>query len=220
MRVSKYIHSCLVVEEGGEKILFDPGLFSFNEGRVNPEIFKDVSTIIITHAHPDHLDVQAVKKIAEQSGATIITNGDGRDALAKENLQATVLEDGSHQTKNYTIRAIPAKHESILAPTLPQNTAYVLNDSFLNPGDSFSDTFTSLKGIKALALAVMAPWNTELAVAHFARSVEPQMVIPVHDGYAKDFFIKQRYQNYTQYFSDKGITFQSMMEPGNTVEIK
>lgn len=28
MRVSKYIHACLLVEDGDDKILFDPGKFS------------------------------------------------------------------------------------------------------------------------------------------------------------------------------------------------
>jgi L-ascorbate metabolism protein UlaG (beta-lactamase superfamily) len=74
MRVYKYIHSCLVVEEGGDKILFDPGMFSFLEGQVTPEAFRDVGTIIITHNHPDHVDVVSLKKIVELSGATVITN--------------------------------------------------------------------------------------------------------------------------------------------------
>ena len=34
MRVYKFIHSCLVVEEGGDKIVFDPGMFSFTEHRL------------------------------------------------------------------------------------------------------------------------------------------------------------------------------------------
>ena len=32
MRVSKYIHACLLVEDGDDKILFDPERFSFIEG--------------------------------------------------------------------------------------------------------------------------------------------------------------------------------------------
>jgi len=34
MRVSKYLHSCLLIENDGGKILFDPGKFSFAEGLV------------------------------------------------------------------------------------------------------------------------------------------------------------------------------------------
>ena len=220
MRVYKYIHSCLVVEEGEEKILFDPGIFSFNEGRVQPETFGDVTTVILTHQHPDHVDMAALKKILALSNASVITNGEGKTALAKEGIEATVLEEGSQQTKNFTIRALSSNHAKILFPTLPQNTAYILNDTFLNPGDSFESSLNPLKGIKVLALPVMAPWLTELTVAEFAERITPQMIVPVHDGYVKDFFIKQRYDNYVRYFSAQGMKFQNMSKPGDMVDIK
>lgn len=220
MRIYKYIHSCLLVEEGEEQILFDPGIFSFIEGKVDPKTFKDVTIIIITHQHPDHVDIATLKDIVAKSNALVLTNAEGKTALEKEHIQANLLETGNYQTKNFTIRALPAEHEKILSPTLPQNTAYVINDTFLNPGDSFASHLSSLKGIQALALPVMAPWLTELAVAQFGETIAPQMVIPVHDGYTKDFFLKQRYANYERYFSPKGIKFQPMAKPGDAIDVK
>ena len=123
MRIYKYIHSCLVVEEGDEKILFDPGVFSFIEGAVQPETFKDISTIILTHQHPDHVDVNALKGIVALSNASVLTNSEGKSALAKQGIEASVLEEGSQSTKNFTIRALSSEHAAILSPTLPQNTA-------------------------------------------------------------------------------------------------
>lgn len=220
MRVYKYIHSCLVVEEGGDKILFDPGMFSFMEGQVTPEAFRDVGTIIITHNHPDHVDVSALKKIVELSGAMVITNSETKVAFAREGIEAMVLEEGSFQSKNFTIRGLPADHAKILAPTLPQNTAYVINDSFLNPGDSFATLPSTLKGIKVLALVVAAPWTTEVATAEFAETIAPRMVIPVHDGYFKSFFQKLRYDNYDRHFSTKGIKFQRLSSPGDVIDVE
>lgn len=220
MRISKYIHSCLLVEEGEEKILFDPGTFSFIEQRVSLETFKDVTTVILTHQHPDHVDMNALKSILAESGASVITNSEGKAALAKENIEVRVVEEGSYSTKNFTIRALSAQHEKILSPSLPQNTAYILNDVFLNPGDSFASLLSPLKGIQVLALPVSAPWTTEIGVAEFAQMIAPQMVIPVHDGYVKDFFLKQRYANYIQNFSPLGIAFQSMGQPGDSVDVK
>ncbi len=220
MRVYKYVHSCLVVEEGEDKILFDPGIFSFIEGAVRPETFRDVSTVILTHQHPDHVDISALKQILALSNASVVTNSEGKAALAKEGIEAQVLEEGSQQTKNFTVRALSAEHAEILSPTLPQNTAYILNDTFLNPGDSFASFLNPLKGIKVLALPVMAPWLTELMVAEFAERIAPSIVVPVHDGYVKDFFIKRRYANYEQHFSSQGIKFMSMGKPGDVADIK
>jgi L-ascorbate metabolism protein UlaG (beta-lactamase superfamily) len=219
MRISKYIHSCLLVEEGDDKILFDPGIFSFVEGKVSPATFKDVSTVVITHPHPDHVDIPSLKKILANSKASVVTNTEGKTALEKEQIQAIVLEEGDYQTRNFTLHAIAATHEKILAPTLPQNTAYVVNGMLLNPGDSFASHLSTLKGIKALALPVMAPWTTDVEMAQFARTMAPQIVIPVHDGYVKDFFLKLRYDVYESYFSSLNITLQRMYNPGDVVEL-
>jgi L-ascorbate metabolism protein UlaG (beta-lactamase superfamily) len=220
MRIYKYIHSCLLVEEGNEKILFDPGVFSFVEGKVRPETFQDVSTIILTHQHPDHVDINALKNILAQSQATVVTNTEGKDVLAKEGIEVQVLEAGEYQTKNFTIRALGVEHAAILAPTLPQNTAYILNDTFLNPGDSFAPGLSALKGIQALAVPSMAPWTSEVVIAQFAQDMAPKIIIPVHDGYAKDFFLAQRYANYERYFSPIGIKFQKMSQPGDFVDVE
>ena len=219
MRISKYIHSCLLVEEGDDKILFDPGIYSFVEGKVSPATFKDVSTVVITHSHPDHVDIPSLKKILANSKASVVTNTEGKTALEKEQIQAIVLEEGDYQTRNFTLHAIAATHEKILAPTLPQNTAYVVNGMLLNPGDSFASHLSTLKGIKALALPVMAPWTTDVEMAQFARTMAPQIVIPVHDGYVKDFFLKLRYDVYESYFSSLNITLQRMYNPGDAVEL-
>ena len=219
MRIAKYIHSCLLVTEGNDTILFDPGKFSFIEGRVMPEQFSHVNTVIITHNHPDHVDVGMLRTIVAQSHATVFGNAATQAALSKEQISVTLLADGMQQTPNFTIRAIPAPHAAILADELPDNTAYVINDVFLNPGDSFAPALAALRGIKSAAIPSMAPWTTELAIADFAASLAPKSIIPVHDGYAKDFFLQQRYQNFTRHFTKQGATFEQLYNPGDYVDL-
>ncbi len=112
-----------------------------------------------------------------------------------------------------------AQHAPILNAVLPQNIAYVVNNTLLHPGDSFASSLDAWKGIPVLALPIMAPWMTELEVAEFARRMSPQKIIPVHDGYAKDFFLQQRYENYQKYFSPLGIDFQWLDKPGDSIEV-
>lgn len=94
MIISKHIHSCVVVEQGGDRVLFDPGKFSFVEGRVSPEDFADVSAVVITHAHPDHLDPEALKAIVGLSGAPVIGNGEVVDKLRGQGIEARLEEEG------------------------------------------------------------------------------------------------------------------------------
>ena len=77
----------------------------------------------------------------------------------------------------------------------------------LNPGDSFDDALREHSGVELLVLPVMAPFLTELQVMEFARALRPGAVLPVHDGYARDFFLEQRYDSYQPFFDDADIRF-------------
>ncbi len=214
MRISKFIHSCLLFELEGEQLLFDPGNYSFIESRVTPETFRDVSTVVITHSHPDHLALEPLKQILALSGADVVTNGEAAAILQGEGIDATTIEEGTLTAGAFTLRAIPTPHEAILADTVPRHTAFLVNDRVLNCGDSFADPLLPYAGVEVLILPVMAPFLTEVGAAAFARRMRPRQVIPVHDGYAKDFFVNLRYDNYDRVFAAMNIEFHKLVEPG------
>jgi L-ascorbate metabolism protein UlaG (beta-lactamase superfamily) len=111
MRIAKHVHSCLLLEDGGARLLFDPGRFSFMEGRVHPEQFGDVSYVVLTHNHPDHIDVQALKRILELSNAEVIGNGEIASVLQPEGIAVRVLDEGTTDAGPFWLRAIPTPHE-------------------------------------------------------------------------------------------------------------
>ena len=53
MKITKFVHSCILVETPERVGLFDPGVFS--ERAFNPETLQKLDDIIITHKHQDHL---------------------------------------------------------------------------------------------------------------------------------------------------------------------
>ena len=63
MKIYKYLHSCLVLEENGKRLLIDPGAFSFLEGLLKPEDIGPVDAILLTHQHLDHYYPDALKII-------------------------------------------------------------------------------------------------------------------------------------------------------------
>ncbi|MEA2691389.1 MAG: hypothetical protein QOJ16_776 [Acidobacteriota bacterium] len=219
MKISKYLHSCLLFEHEGEKLLFDPGKYSSIEGRVKPETFADVATVVLTHDHPDHLYMESLKPILAKSGAAVIANGEVAAKLRKEGIEAIVLDEGTRQAGPFVLRAIAAQHEPILSDTLPRNTAFLVNERVLNPGDSLAPSLAEWKGVELLILPVMAPFLTEVGVAAFARQMEPRRILPVHDGYAKEFFLEQRYLNYGAYFEKLRVQFHPLTEPGASIEL-
>lgn len=219
MTITKYIHSCLLLEKAGRQLLFDPGKFSFIEGLVDPSAFAGVSYIIITHDHPDHLDVNALKQIVALSQAEVWSTEEVVEKLKPEGIAVQLIQEGNCQLGPFALQAISVSHEPILGDELPTMFAFLIDGSVLNVADSFSDRLLAYKGIELLMLPVTAPFLTELSVASFAEAMQPKQIIPLHDGYIKSFFVTQRYDNYEPYFKKLGIVFHRLEQPGQSVSI-
>ena len=219
MRIAKYVHSCVLIEESGERLLFDPGRFSFVEGRVSPDQFGDVSYVVLTHNHPDHIDVPALKRILELSNAGVIGNSEIASVLQPEGITVRPLDEGILRAGSLTLRAIPTPHEPILTGALPQHTAFLVNDRVLNSVDSFGPALDQFAGVDLLIMPVMAPFLTEVGAFAFAQRMRPKAVFPVHDGYTRDFFITMRYDTFTPFLANLGVKFHPVSEPGASITI-
>src|SRR6201999_1350998 len=103
-------------------------------GLVRPDDFKDLSAVILTHQHPDHMDDESLKKILENNGsAVVITNTEIQSRLAEEGITAELLEEGRRTVGSFTLEAVAAEHAKLLNAKTPQNTAYLVNGALLHP---------------------------------------------------------------------------------------
>lgn len=221
MKITKYIHSCLVIEKDSDRLLFDPGLFTFAEGLVKPSQFENIRAVIITHKHPDHIDADSLKKILENNEtAVVLANSDIAKTLSEKNIAAEIFESGERAVGSFSIEALDAPHEKILADELPQNTAYIIDGKIIHPGDSYSKNLFERKKTPILCLPTMAPWATEIKTYDFAVGMSPEHIVPIHDGYAKGFFLESRYENFKKYFDAQNIKFQWMSSAGDYVELQ
>ncbi|MGF7037198.1 MBL fold metallo-hydrolase [Mucilaginibacter lappiensis] len=219
MKISKYLHSCLVFELDSYKILFDPGDYSFIEGLVTPQMFTDVNVIVITHIHPDHFVIDILKSIIDASGAQVITNSQVGQQLDKAGIKYTILEDATVNLGPFKLQAFPVKHALIMDNPLPQMTGFLINDKVLHPVDSMEDKLLEFKNIELLIMVTMAPFASEVMIAAFADKLQPRQILPVHDGYAKQFFMEKRYAAYVKHFDRVGIKFHEVYKVGDSVTI-
>lgn len=175
MNITKYMHACLVVEKGGQRIVVDPGVWSTDF--VVPE---NVVAVVITHEHQDHLDIEKLKAIAATSPeATIYAH----DAVLKHidglKVQA-VSADETVQVGEFTLRFTGGEH-AVIHTSYPTaaNLGVIIDDALYYPGDSFA-----MPGaiVHTLALPVSAPWMKISEAINFLTEVKPMRVFPTHDA--------------------------------------
>ena len=211
MKIQKFLHSCLRIEEAGERMVIDPGGWSGPVTEIGA-----VDLIVITHEHQDHYNLEKIKEFLTLRPATIISNSGVAKLLAAENIPCTIVEGGAAVTIGaFTILGVAAPHGNLPVPT-PINVAYLINKVLLVTGDSFA--FDLPEGAQILTLPVAAPWGTVTEAVNKALSLKPKHVIPVHEAVLNPVFAPRIVQMAGNVLSAAGISYHALA-PGDTFEI-
>lgn len=208
MKVTKYIHSCLLVEDKDLHILIDPGNYSFEEGALIPSALPSLNYLFVTHEHADHMFIPGIKKlIAEFPGLKIITNPTAASILKGEGIEVSLeLPDF------VKIKEVP--HEKIFMGPSPDNFQFDLFNKLTHPGDSHSMTET----LEVLALPVQAPWGSTTTAVEKALELKPKIILPIHDWHWNDKAREGLYQRLQEFFAKQGIKFIPL-KTGEQVEL-
>lgn len=201
MIIQKFLHSCLLIEENGKKLLIDPGWFCFIENKLKPEDIGPVDAILLTHKHPDHYYPEALKWFVSKRKTRIICNQEISELLRKENMEYEIIKENETKTiEGFIIQAFEAPH-GCLPTEVPHNLAFLINNKLLHPGDSFD--VKNIPEIVMLALPVFGPWATLTDALEFAKKAKPRIAIPIHDAIIKDFMLERMYAIICKPFLEK-----------------
>ena len=187
MKITKFGHSCLLVEEGAAtvtagqaRIMIDPGMWS--EGHTDIE---NLDAIFITHKHPDHADPESLKKIlAKNQGVPIYSNDQVIEELRPHGIAVERFVAGDRQDIKGLMVEAHGKDHAVIYPNLPRtdNICFLIGGRLYHPGDSLHNPN---KPVEILALPVCAPWLRLAEAIDFAKSLKPKIVFPIHDGMLK-----------------------------------
>lgn len=180
MRLTHLGHACTLVEIGDARIVIDPGAFSDRWHGVT-----DLDAILVTHAHPDHLDQEHVPAlVALNPQAVVCTDPGSRAALTDLGVSAEEHDGSSFEVAGVTVTPVGETHALIHddIPRIP-NVGVRLDvpgePSFYHPGDALDGEPGE---VDVLAFPLNAPWAASRFMTGFLRRLDPPVAVPIHDG--------------------------------------
>ncbi|MDO8469413.1 MAG: MBL fold metallo-hydrolase [bacterium] len=203
MKITKFGHCCLLIEEQSLRILTDPGTYSSAQNDV-----RNLDVVLITHDHPDHLHVESLKAVvANNPGVRIFTNTSVAKLLEKEGIKYELLEHGQSVAVNGVLIEGLGEHHAEMWKAIPRtpNTGYFVANYLFYPGDAFT---VPEKPVPVLALPTAGPWMKLLEGIEYAIAVKPKKCFPVHDGILKNIGSTDRIP--AQVLPPLGIEFTSL----------
>jgi L-ascorbate metabolism protein UlaG (beta-lactamase superfamily) len=176
MRVTKYEHSCLLVEDGDVRILTDPG--ELTHGFVN---LTGLSAILVTHQHFDHIDLERIAPLLERNPNAVLYADEATTAMLTERgISARTARQGDRFDVGVEVAVYGGEH-AVIHPEIPvvPNVGYLIGGRFFHPGDSFTVPDVP---VEVLGLPTAAPWLKASEAIEYLRAVAPRLAIPIHEG--------------------------------------
>jgi L-ascorbate metabolism protein UlaG (beta-lactamase superfamily) len=209
MRLIKYTHACVRLEQDGRTLLIDPGIFSERVA------YEGVSSVLITHEHFDHVNVELLPSILEANpGLKIYTSGalgaqlrSLGDAVVTVSVGDTFTADGFH------VQAVGGRHAEIYEgmPGIA-NLGYIVDGEIYHPGDAL---FVPSVPVPTLLVPVSGPWLKVSEMLDFIRQIAPRRAVPIHDALLSEIG-QQIHDNWAQ---TKGQTEYARIPIGSSVEL-
>lgn len=212
MQITKFGHSCLLVEEADARILTDPGIWN-----PVPEV-EGVDAILITHEHQDHCDVAQLQAILTKNpSARVITHAAVAKILRDAGIPSETINPGQPVMVNgVSVESFGTEHAVIYGASPCRNTGYLIAGKLFAPGDALHDV--PGKAVEVLALPTGGPWMKISEAIDYAKKIQPKAVFPIHDAMYTDEYARavgSRWIGGT--LAGEDIAFRDL-SPGSTAE--
>lgn len=207
MKLTKYEHSCVVLEQEGNKLVIDPGIYStsFTD-------FSNIVGVVVTHKHSDHFDMAKLRAIKSLNN----------------NVEILSTMDVAHDSLELSTRPVQAGYTTTIGPfTLEffggdhelykgiQNIAVLVNGNYFHPGDSYT---LPQKQIKVLGAPASAPWLRVAEASDFITNAKARVVIPIHNALLSEIGESIHYRILGEAAQKVGSEYK-ILKPGESIEI-
>jgi L-ascorbate metabolism protein UlaG (beta-lactamase superfamily) len=205
MRLTKLGHSCLLVEEGGARLLLDPGTLSggFEE-------LEGLSAVLFTHQHADHLDQARLRGLQDRNPqARVISDQGSAEPLGQAGVEVEVVADGQELDVGGVGVRVAGRDHAVIHPDIPvvPNVGYLVGGRLFHPGDAFTEPG---QPVEVLAVPAAAPWLKLSEPIDYLRAVRPKVAVPVHDQVLSDAGRSIHYRQLEQLGGKSGTALRSL----------
>lgn len=175
MRLTKFEHAALLLEESGRKLFVDPG--SFTSPLTDT---TNTAAVVITHEHADHWTPEQLNRILDRNPEVPIYAPEGV-ARAAADFDITVVHPGDTvEATPFRLRFFGGRH-AVIHESIPvvDNVGVLINDELYYAGDSFF--IPEGVEVDVLAAPAGAPWMKVAETIDYVLAVKPKRSFPVHE---------------------------------------
>ncbi len=179
MRLTKFEHAALLLEDSGKKLFIDPG--SFTSPLTDT---AGTAAVVITHEHADHWTPEQLGRVLELNPGVPIFAPEGvarAVAAADPAIAVTVVHAGDTvEAGPFTLRFFGGRH-AVIHESIPvvDNLGVLVNDELYYAGDSFA--IPEGVTVDVLAVPAGAPWMKIAETMDYVLAVKPRRSLPVHE---------------------------------------
>jgi len=150
MRLTKFGHACVRLEDGDRRLVIDPGTYT------DAEALSGATGVLVTHEHADHVDVDKLEQALADNPALSVHGPTAWADTVRPRLGPTitgVTEGDSFDAAGFEVTAVGGRHAEII-DGLPgcANVGFMVAGAY-HPGDSL---FVPDEPVGLIALS---PWH-------------------------------------------------------------
>jgi L-ascorbate metabolism protein UlaG (beta-lactamase superfamily) len=180
MELTKQGHACVVLSEGDQRIVLDPGSFT------DPAALDGATAVLITHEHPDHFEPQRLRAALDADPALEVwTNASVAGQLEGLGSRVHVVGHGDAVSVAGVEVHVHGELHAEIHPDIPRiaNVGFLVAGQVFHPGDALT---VPDEPVATLLLPVHAPWSKLAEVIDYVRAVDADQAYAVHDGALND----------------------------------
>lgn len=171
MRLVKYTHACVRLEQDGAVLVIDPGIWS------EPTALRGADAVLVTHEHVDHVDGL---RLAGLNVPVYAPAG----AKIPDLEHVPVVPDQEFTAAGFRVRALGGRH-AVIYGGQPDcaNLGYLVEGRVYHPGDSLHRPEVP---VETLLVPVHGSWLKTDEAIDFVRAVAPERAYGIHDAQLND----------------------------------